>query len=72
MNRRINRYLWMAIFFLGVLASAWLAWLANTASPMVWFLVTGVWSAVCGIGFTVSNSLVRSKSSAAVRQASRD
>ncbi len=60
MSKTTNRYLWMAIFFLGLLASIWLEWLADTASPMAWFLLTGVWSAVCGIGFTVSNVFVKS------------
>lgn len=51
----------MVIFFIGVIVSVWLEWLAKTASPMAWFLVTGVWSAVCGIGFTVTNIFVTVK-----------
>ena len=55
MNAKINRYLWMIVFFFGIAISVWLEWLAKTTSPMAWFLVTGVWSAICGIGFTVTN-----------------
>lgn len=55
MGAKLNRYLWMLIFFLGIAVSIWLEWLAKTTSPMAWFLVTGIWSAVCGIGFTVTN-----------------
>ena len=60
MKANVNRYLWMLIFFAGIALSILMEWLATTTSPMVWFLLTGVWSAVCGIGFTVTNTLVNS------------
>ena len=72
MRAKLNRYLWMGIFFLGMFVSVWLEWLAKTASPMAWFLLTGVWSAVCGIGFTVTNTFVTTKSSRLARQESED
>ena len=58
MQAKANRYLWMLIFFAGIAISILLEWLATTTSPMVWFLLTGVWSAVCGIGFTVTNTFI--------------
>ena len=72
MNKKINRYLWMAIFFLGIIISILLEWSAKTASPMAWFLVTGVWSAVCGIGFTLSDAFVKTSSSINARQETED
>jgi len=67
-SKKVNRYLWMAIFFIGIFISIWLEWLAKTASPMAWFLISGVWSAVCGIGFTVSNIFARASLATPGRQ----
>ena len=58
---KLNRYIWMGIFFVGVAIFTWLEVQGETASPVVLFLITGVWSAVCGIGFSVMNSFVRLK-----------
>ena len=63
MSAKLNRYIWMAIFFAGIFSSIWLEWQTETASPVMWFLITGVWSAVCGIGFTVMNVFVKTKPS---------
>jgi hypothetical protein len=49
----VIRVAWMAIFLLGTAALAWLEWRSSEPSTMAWFLFTGVWSAVCGIGYTV-------------------
>lgn len=62
----------MAIFFLGIFVSIGLEWLAKTASPMAWFLLTGVWSAVCGIGFTVMNAFVKTKPSLLAEKKTED
>jgi len=62
----------MAIFFVGIAFMIWMAWLAGSASPMAWFLVSGVWSAVCGIGFTVTNSMLRTNSATSVVKKSAD
>ena len=49
----VIRVAWMAIFLLGTSFFAWLELSNVSGSAMVWFLLTGLWSAVCGIGYTV-------------------
>jgi hypothetical protein len=49
----IIRVAWMVIFLAGAGALAWLEWRADEPSDMAWFLYTGLWSAVCGIGYTL-------------------
>jgi hypothetical protein len=49
----VIRIAWMAIFILGVAEFAWLEWSGSELPAMAWFLLTGLWSAVCGIGYTV-------------------
>lgn len=72
MRAKLNRYLWMGIFFIGMIISVWLEWLARTASPMAWFLLTGVWSAVCGIGFTISNVFMKPKTTQSMAKDPQD
>lgn len=47
------RVTWMAIFLLGTATFAWLELRSNSGSAMVWFMLTGLWSAICGIAYTV-------------------
>lgn len=49
----VIRVAWMAIFMLGAAAFAWLEWRGSESSAMAWFLLTGLWSAICGIGYTL-------------------
>ena len=49
----INRVVWGALFFLGVAIFLWMEWQGEGLSPMGWFLLTSLWSAVCGIGYSV-------------------
>ena len=49
----VVRIAWMAIFFLGAGASAWIEWTSEAPSAMAWFLISGVWSAACGVGYTL-------------------
>jgi hypothetical protein len=49
----VIRVAWMAVFLLGAAALAWLEWRSAEPSAMAWFLLSGLWSAVCGIGYTV-------------------
>lgn len=49
----VIRAAWMASFLLGAAAFAWLEWRSGEPSSMVWFLLTGLWSAVCGVGYTL-------------------
>jgi hypothetical protein len=52
--RTINRLAWIGAFFCVSSTLAWLEWRSDAASAMGWFLATGLWSAICGIGFTLS------------------
>ncbi len=72
MTSKLNRYGWMVIFFIGIFVAIWLEWQSETASPVMWFLVTGVWSAICGIGFTVMNVFVKTKPSTIVGKKTED
>lgn len=49
----VIRVAWMVIFVLGTAAFAWLDWRGSVLSAMAWFLLTGLWSAICGIGYTL-------------------
>lgn len=48
-----NRVIWMVIFLLGTGIFAWLEWRGGDGSTMAWFMLTSLWSAVCGISYTV-------------------
>ncbi len=55
----VNRVSWGVIFFLGVAIFLWLEWQDATWSAMGWFILTGFWSAVCGIGYTVAHWIIK-------------
>jgi hypothetical protein len=63
----INRLVWMIIFFLVACALAIMEWQERELPLMGWFLAAGVWSAICGIGYSVCDWLLQagSKSSSA-------
>lgn len=48
-----NRVLWMVLFLVGTAIFAWLELQDTGGNTMVFFLLTSLWSAVCGIGYTV-------------------
>lgn len=57
-----TRLLWMVLFLVGTAYFAWLEWEdTSNSSKMVWFLLTGFWSMVCGIGYTVMHWVVASR-----------
>jgi hypothetical protein len=49
----MNRMIWIVVFGLGAATFAWIEWHSEAPSAMGWFIETSIWSAVCGIGFTV-------------------
>ena len=49
----INRVAWGTLFILGVAVFIWMEWQGDALSAMGWFLLTSLWSAVCGIGYSV-------------------
>lgn len=59
----INRILWMIVFFAGVIYFALLEWRDESSQALGWFLLTGLWSAFCGIGFTILDWVLRFKKS---------
>jgi hypothetical protein len=48
-----NRLFWMILFLLGTTIFAWFEWQSNGNSKMVFFMFTSLWSAFCGIAYTV-------------------
>jgi hypothetical protein len=55
----INRLVWMGIFIAVAAAIAWME-IQSDRLPMIgWFLAAGIWSAVCGIGYSVCDWIVR-------------
>lgn len=48
-----NRVAWMVIFLSGTMVFIWMISRDGSSSEMVWFLLTSLWSAFCGIGYTV-------------------
>ncbi len=53
-NNDFLRGVWIGLFLFGILGVIGVAWAEKQPSPMFWFLLGGVWSAVCGIGFTIT------------------
>ena len=56
--QNINRLVWMAIF---LLVAAYFAWMKLGGEPLTmvgWFIAAGVWSAICGIGYSICDWLI--------------
>ena len=47
------RLTWILIFFVGTAGFSWLEWQSESISFMGWFFLTSIWSAVCGIAYTI-------------------
>ncbi len=52
-TKTINRIVWMMIFLVVSAIFAWSEWGNAPQSAVGWFLATSLWSAVCGIGYSV-------------------
>jgi len=48
------RAAWMFVFLLGTALLIWREWSRDDGSAMAGYLFSGLWSATCGIGYTVS------------------
>lgn len=59
--RMVNRFIWIGVFVCVTAALAWFEWNTGSGSAVGWFLATSFWSALCGIGFTVSDWLFGSR-----------
>jgi len=57
----LNRLVWMVLFLFGTALFAWWDWQGNSDSQMAWFMLTSLWSAICGIGYTVVHWFVSGK-----------
>jgi len=53
-----NRIIWSIIFIAGSAWFVWYDWNEGSSSPMAWFLVTGLWSAFCGIAYSLVHWLL--------------
>lgn len=51
--RVLNRMVWIGLFLAVSTVFAWAEWRSESGSAMGWFLATSLWSALCGIGYTV-------------------
>ena len=49
----LNRYIWASIFIIGSAIFVWIEWHSASSGAIGWFLSVSLWSAFCGIGFTV-------------------
>lgn len=56
-----NRIIWGGIFLTGAAWFAWQDWANGSTSPMAWFLITGLWSALCGIAYSLVHWLLEKK-----------
>lgn len=57
----INRIVWIGVFIAGSLLLIIFDWMDQQQGNVIgWFLLTSVWSAVCGIGFSVCNLILQS------------
>jgi len=54
----INRIIWIIIFLGGSTFMAVLEWSEEQHRALGWFLFTSLWSAFCGIGFTIFDWLI--------------
>lgn len=53
----MNRLVWTVIFFTGFLLVTWTGLGGKEASPITWFVLSGVWGAVTGVGYSISKWL---------------
>jgi len=60
-----NRIAWMLIFLTVAAAMAWAEWSGGPGSGVGWFLAISLWSAVCGIGYSIGDWLLRGKAQTA-------
>ena len=59
---KVNRIIWIVFFLTGCTYFAFLEWGDERSQALGWFLLTGLWSALCGIGFTLFDWVIRFKS----------
>jgi len=58
----VNRFAWMVIFLVGAAVFVGLGWQEGGQSAMGWFLFTSIWSAFCGISYTVLHWVIENRS----------
>jgi hypothetical protein len=52
-SRKLNWLIWSVTFFFGALLFALIEWHSTSAGAIGWFISVSLWSAFCGIGFTI-------------------
>ncbi len=55
----INWLFWGGLFFLGTAVSAWLEWHSNESHTLAWFIAISLWSALCAIGYSLMDWLLK-------------
>jgi len=58
---KLNRIFWMILFFSGCIYFIRLEWSDESDQSFIWFMLTGLWSAFCGIGYTILDWFLRFK-----------
>jgi hypothetical protein len=57
------RITWIIVFVVGSLIIAWYDMNSGFSSGIVLFLCTAFWSAICGIGYSICDQFLTTKSS---------
>ena len=57
----VNRLVWMALFVCVSAVFIWMEWRSEDLSVAAWFLAAGMWSAVCGVGYSVCDWFFQDK-----------
>jgi len=55
----INWLFWGGLFFFGTAVSGWLEWQSREAHTLAWFLAISLWSALCAIGYSLMDWLLK-------------
>lgn len=59
---KINRIIWIIFFLAGSVYFVFLEWGDEQNQALGWFLLMGLWSAICAIGFTIFDWLLHFRS----------
>lgn len=57
----LNRIIWIALFLMVAAMLAWAEWQDSGQPGIGWFLAASLWSAVCGIGYSACDWLLRDR-----------
>lgn len=55
----LNRLFWSGLFLAVSALFAWVEWQQDGAPGIGWFLAASLWSAICGIGYSACDWVLR-------------